>query len=203
MRPLTHNWKLVLFVFVLAFLTLPLVRGQGFVYLSNTNQNVTDNSSAGNSFGMGITTGNNASGYLLNSVTVLFADNTTPVLTSAGLDDHSSTTYFQNAVEVGTAGDYTFAPNSPLSLAANTPYTILFFADDPLTNINLSYTTSSTFTSVDGWSIPGLDGSEIPLYAISATPAPEPTVTSLVCASVFILIASRIKRRGLNQKAKF
>ncbi|HUZ08102.1 MAG TPA: hypothetical protein VMV89_11515, partial [Candidatus Paceibacterota bacterium] len=132
-----------------------------------------------------------------------FADNTTPVLTSAGLDDHSSTTYFQNAVEVGTAGDYTFAPNSPLSLAANTPYTILFFADDPLTNINLSYTTSSTFTSVDGWSIPGLDGSEIPLYAISATPAPEPTVTSLVCASVFILIASRIKRRGLNQKAKF
>ena len=34
-------------VFALAFLTLPLVRGQGFVYLSNTDQNVTDNSSAG------------------------------------------------------------------------------------------------------------------------------------------------------------
>jgi hypothetical protein len=190
-------------VFALAFLTLPLVRAQGFVYLSNTNQNVTDNSSAGNSFGIGFTTGSNSSGYLLNSITVLFADNNTPVLTSAGLDNFSTITYFQDAVEVGTAGYYTFAPNSPLSLAANTPYAILFFADDPEVNINLSYTTSSTFTSSDNWNIPGLDGSDEPLFAITATPAPEPTVTSLVCTSVFIFIASRIKRCGLNQKAKF
>jgi hypothetical protein len=203
MRPLTRNWKLTLIVFVLAFLTLPLVRGQGFVYLSNTNQNVTDNSSAGNSFGIGFTTGSNSSGYLLNSITVLFATNNPPVLTSAGLDNYSTITYFQDAVQVGTAGYYTFAPNSPLSLTANTPYAILFFADDPEVNINLSYTTSSTFTSSDNWNIPGLDGSDEPLFAITATPAPEPTVTSLVCTSVLILIGSRIKRRGLNQKAKF
>jgi hypothetical protein len=194
---------LIRILFALAFLTLPLVRGQGFVYLSNTNQNVTDNSSAGNSFGIGFTTGSNSSGYLLNSITVLFATNNPPVLTSAGLDNYSTITYFQDAVQVGTAGYYTFAPSSPLSLIANTPYAILFFADDPEVNINLSYTSSSTFTSSDNWNIPGLDGSDEPLFAITATPAPEPTVTSLVCTSVFILIASRIKRRGLNQKAKF
>ncbi|HEY5233374.1 MAG TPA: choice-of-anchor R domain-containing protein [Verrucomicrobiae bacterium] len=147
---------LVGIVFVLVFITLPLVRAQGFVYLSNTNQNVTDNSSAGYNFNIGFTTGNNVSGYLLNSVTVLFPDNNTPVLTSAGLDDYPTTTYFQDGVEVGTAGYYTFIPNSPLSLAANTSYVVLFFADDPLANINLSYTTSSIFTSVDGWNIPGL-----------------------------------------------
>jgi hypothetical protein len=189
--------------FVLFFVALPLVRGQGFVYLSNTNQNVTDNSSAGDNFSIGFTTGANSSGYFLNSITVLFATNNPPVLTSAGLEDYNTTTYFQDGVEVGTAGYYTFAPNSPLSLAANTSYAILFFADDAFVNINLSYTTSSTFTSSDNWNIPGLDGSDEPLFAIAATPAPEPTVTSLVSTSVFIFIASRIKRRGLNQKAKF
>jgi hypothetical protein len=189
--------------FVLVFIALPLVRAQGFAYLSNTNQNVTDNSSAGYNFSIGFTTGNNVSGYLLNSVTVLFADNNTPVLTSAGLDDYPTITYFQDNVEVGAAGYYIFSPNSPLSLAPNTSYAVLFFADDPLANINLSYTTSTTFNNMDNWNMLGLDGSDAPLYAVTATPAPEPTVTSLVCTSVLILIASRIKRCGLNQKVKF
>jgi hypothetical protein len=189
-------------VFVLGFITLPLVRAQGFVYLSNINQTVTDSGLTG-AFGIGFTTGSNATGYLLDSATVLFADNNTPVLTSAGLYNYSTITSFQDAVEVGSAGSYTFTPSSPLALAANTSYALLIQPDDALVEINLSYTTSSTFTSSDNWSIPGLDGSDEPLFAITATPAPEPTVTSLVCTSVFIFIASRIKRRGLNQKAKF
>jgi hypothetical protein len=189
-------------VFVLGFITLPLVRAQGFVYLSNINQTVTDSGLTG-AFGIGFTTGSNATGYLLDSATVLFADNNTQVLTSAGLYNYSTITSFQDAVEVGSAGSYTFTPSSPLALAANTSYALLIQPDDALVEINLSYTTSSTFTSSDNWSIPGLDGSDEPLFAITATPAPEPTVTSLVCTSVFIFIASRIKRRGLNQKAKF
>jgi drug/metabolite transporter superfamily protein YnfA len=206
MHNVIQNYKLVLVSLVLVFLALPSVRGQGFIYLSNTNQNVADNSSAGNSFGIGFTTGSNASGYLLNSITVLFADNNTPVLTSAGLDNYSTITYFQSAVQVGTAGYYTFTPNSPLTLTANTPYAILFFAADAFANINLSYTTSSSIASVDNWNVPGLGESEIPLFAITATPVapvPEPSVIYFASGGIFAFIALQIKRRGLNQKAKF
>jgi hypothetical protein len=199
---LIQKLKLVLILFVLGLLMPSFVRGQGFVYLSNINQTVTDSGLTG-VFGIGFTTGSNASGYLLDSATVLFADNNTPVLTSAGLYNYSTITYFQDAVEVGSAGSYTFTPSSPLALAANTSYALLIQPDDALVEINVNYTTSTAFTSMDNWNIPGLDGSDEPLFAITATPAPEPTVTSLVCTSVFILIASRIKRRGLNQKAKF
>jgi hypothetical protein len=183
-------------VFVLVFTTLPLVRAQGFVYLSNTNQNVTDNSSAGNSFEIGFTTGSNLSGYLLDSVIVLFADNNTPVLTTAELDDYHTITSFQNALEVGTAGYYTFIPNPPISLAANTPYAFLFLTVDPLVNVNLSFTTSSIVTIVDNWNVPGLGEFEIPLFAITATPVPEPSVTFLTCTGIFAFMALRFPLCG-------
>ncbi len=57
----------------------PFIRGQGFVCLSNTNQPVTGSSLTG-SFDIGFTTGINSSGYLLDSLTLLFADNDTPLL---------------------------------------------------------------------------------------------------------------------------
>jgi len=192
---------LVGIVFVLVFNTPPLVRAQGFVCLSNTNQSVTDNNSAGSSFGIGFTTGSNAPGYMLNSITVLFADNNTPVLTSAVLDDYHTITSFQDAQEIGGAGYYTYTASSPLPLAANTPYGILVLSDDPTVGINLSYTTSSTITSFDGWIVPGLGEFEIPLFAITATPVPEPSVTFLACTGIFIFIALLIKR-GLFKRAK-
>ncbi len=171
-----------------------LMLGQGFVYLSNTNQPVTESSLTG-SFGIGFTTGTNSSGYLLNSLTVLFADNNTPVLSSAALDDNGTITYFQDGVEVGAAGAYTFTPQSSLALDANTAYALLVYPNDAQVDINVSYTTSSTFASMDNWNIPGLDGSDEPLFAITATsiePTPEPTVTSLACASIFVFTAFRI-----------
>jgi hypothetical protein len=190
-------------VFVLFFTTLPLIRAQGFVYLSNTNQNVTDNFSG--DFGITFLTGSNASGYVLNTVTLQSANNEIPILSSAFLYDYSSYIYFQDSHEISSAGFYTFTANLPILLTANTPYEIWIIPADPLAGggINVSYTTSSTFTSSDNWNISGLGGSDEPLFAITATPAPEPTVRSLVCASVLVLFVSRIKRRGLNQKALF
>jgi hypothetical protein len=177
----------------------PLIRGQGLVYLSNTNQPVAESSLTG-SFNIGFTTGSDSAGYLLNSVTILFANNNTPVIVSAGLDNYSTITSFGGAAEVGAAGYYTFTPTSPITLAANTSYALLIYPDDSLVDINSSDTTSSVFTSIDNWNIPGLDGSEEPLFAITATPiepTPEPTATSLACASISVFIAFRmwIRRR--------
>ena len=174
----------------------PLARGQGVAYLSNADQPVTA-SALGGSFSIGFKTGTNSSGYLLDSLSVLFADNNIPQLMSAGLDDYSTTTSFQDGVEVGAAGYYTFAPNSPLALAANTSYALLVYPDDPQVDVNLSYTTSSDFTSVDNWNIPGIDGSDEPLFTIMATPvtpAPEPSVTVLVCTSIFTFIVLGLTR---------
>ncbi len=176
----------------------PFIHSQGTVYLSNTNQSVAASSLTG-SFGVGFTTGGNSAGYLLDSITLLFADNSTTVLVSAGLYDYSTTTFFGNAVEVGAAGYYTFTPGSPIALTANTPYAISVFPDDPQANVNLSYTTSSNFTSVNSWNIPGLDGSDEPLFAIGATPVeptPEPGVGSLTCGGILAFAGFRMKQKG-------
>ena len=171
-----------------------LICAQGFVYLSNTNQPVAESSLTG-SFGIGFTTGTNPSGYLLDSLTLLFADNSTPPLVSAGLADYSTITYFGGAVEVGAAGYYTFTPNSPLALGADTSYALLVYPDDAQVDVNVSYTTSTAFSSIDNWNIPGLDGSDEPLFAITAIPAPEPSVASLACAGIFAFIVVWVTKR--------
>jgi hypothetical protein len=181
--------------FCVYFLFTPqLTRGQGIAYLSNTNQPATGSSLTA-SFDIAFTTGTNSAGYLLTSLTQLFANNNTPVVVSAGLSDYSTVTYFGGGAEVGSAGYYTFTPNSPLALAANTPYALVVFPDDPIAEINVSYTTSSAFTSIDNWNISGLGATDESLFAITATPiepTPEPTATSLACATIFAFIAYRI-----------
>ncbi len=190
----------VLALCVSGLVTPTLVRGQGTAYLSNTEQPLAVDAATG-SFSIGFTTGTDSSGYLLDSLTVLFGDNNTPVLMSAGLDNYSTTTSFQDGVEVGAAGYYTFTPNSPLPLAAGTSYALLVYSDDIQTDVNLSYTTSSDFTSVDNWNIPGLNGSDEPLFTIMATPAPEPSATVLAWTGMFILIVFWLKRTFFTSMA--
>jgi len=176
----------------------PLIRAQGIAYLSNIDQPLAVNASTG-AFSIGFTTGANPSGYLLDSLIVLFANNNTPALMTAGLDNFSTTTSFQDGVEVGAAGSYTFTPNSPLALAANTPYALLVSPVDVAADVNLSYTTSTDFTGVDNWNIPALNGSDEPLFTIMATPAPEPSDTILICASILSFMLFRLKRMGVIQ----
>ena len=172
------------------------IQGQGFAYLSNTNQTVNSSNWTADLIEIPFTTGANASGYLLNSVTLLFASNDIPVLTTAEVFDSSTRTFFQNGVDVGAAGYYTLAPDSPLSLAADTPYLMIVFPADVFASVNWNYTSSSTVTSVDDWSASLTDGSEIPLFTIAATPiapAPEPAVVPLVCLGAFVFISFQIR----------
>ena len=138
------------------------VRGQGFVYLSNTNQTVNSSDWTTGEIWIPFTTGANASSYLLDSVTVLFASNDNPVATTAAVFDYSSSSYtdFYSGIEIGSAGYYTFAPNTPISLAADSHYAILIFQSDALSSVtaNWSFITSSAVTSVVDWSTSLTDG---------------------------------------------
>ena len=173
------------------------IRGQGFVYLSNTNQTINSSDWTADMVEIPFTTGANSTGYLLDSVTVLFASNDIPVLMTAAVFDYRTYSYFLSGAEVGSAGYYTFAPNTTISLAAATPYLMVVFPADPFANLpSWNYITSSAVSSVDNWSTSLTDGAAIPLFAISATsigPVPEPTAVSLVClgALVFILFQRR------------
>ncbi len=171
------------------------MHGQGFVYLSNTNQTANSSDWTTGEIGIPFTTGANAPGYLLDSVTVLFASTDIPVLMIAAVSDYSTFTYFQTFAEVGAAGYYTFMPNSPISLAAATPYTMLLFPADPLANFpNWNYITSPAVTSIDNWSAGLIDGAQNPLFSISATPiapVPEPAVAPLAFLGVLVFFVSR------------
>ena len=158
------------------------VRGQGFVYLSNTNQTVNSSDSTAGMIQIPFTTGSNPAGYLLGSLTVLFASNNTPVLTTAAVFDYSTYSYFQSGAEVGSAGYYSLAPISPISLAADTPYVMVVFPADAFLSVNWNYVTSPAVTSIDNWSVGLTDGAQNPLFSISATPVPtpEPAVVPLL-----------------------
>ena len=200
MKPLILKLKLILVLSVFCLSTPLLIRGQGFVYLSNTNQSVTS-SSANITLEAYFVTGTNPFGYMLNAVTVLFPDNALNS-TMARLFGPSTSTSFQDVVTISNAGFYTYTPNLPLILVANTSYAIGIYVVDPLEGMNLSYTDSSTVTSIDNWNVPGLGTSEIPLFAITATPispVPEPSTISLACTSIIILVAFWIKQRGLKK----
>jgi len=178
------------------------IRGQGFVYLSNSNQTVNSSYWTIGEIWIPIMTGANASGYLLNSLTVLFASNDNPVATTAAVFDYSSSSYtdFYTGIEVGTAGYYTFTPNTPISLATDSHYLILISQSDVLSSVtaNWNFISSSAVTSVDNWGTSLTDGADIPLFAISATPVapvPEPAAVSLVCLGAFVFIVFQRNRR--------
>jgi hypothetical protein len=142
------------------------------------------------------TTGSNTAGYLLDSLTVLFASNNTPVLTTAAVFDYSTYSYFQSGAEVGSAGYYSLTPITPISLAADTPYVMVVFPADAFLSVNWNYITSPTVTSIDNWSVGLTDGSQNPLFSISATPiapAPEPAVLPLVLLGAFVSILFRLR----------
>jgi hypothetical protein len=172
------------------------VRGQGFVYLSNTNQTVNSSDWTAGLIQIPFTTGSNTAGYQLDSLTVLFASNNTPVLTTAAVFDYSSGySYFQSGAEVGSAGYYSLAPVTPISLAADTPYVMVVFPADAFLSVNWNYVTSPTVTSIDSWSVGLTDGSQNPLFSISATPvpAPEPAVVSLLFLGAVASFIFRIR----------
>lgn len=171
-----------------------MIHGQGFVYLSNTNQAINNSNWTAGDIWIPFTTGSNASGYLLDAVTVLFASNNVPVVMTAAVFDYSAYTYFYTGTQVGSAGYYTLAPNAPISLAANTPYVMLVLPASALASVNWNFITSSAVTSVNNWSTSLSDGSDIPVFAISATPitsVPEPAVVPLVFLGAIVFIVFR------------
>ena len=143
--------------------------------------------------GTQITTGSNAGGYTLVSMTGAFnAQIGTPsgFQTSVYSDDSTSPGTLLETLsgsDPTTAGNHTYT-STGLSLDANTSYWLVFTEASGDGFFNFDATTSDAETSSDGWSIGDFSGfsgdqganwnanadTKVMLFSVQATPVPEP-----------------------------
>ena len=177
-------------------LTLQPASAQGVVYLSNTNAvNITSATSGGLGLFIDFTTGNNAGGYTLNSITLLLATNSVgageTILAYLQVANGGIINSLQgnraNDIIPATGGYNVFTPDSlngqTSHLDANTAYKINFTAGAQNITFNAG-TTGTLPIGVNGWSYGGTEGtlSGTPVFDIIATPVtavPEPGTLAL------------------------
>jgi len=169
-------------------------------------------------------TGANPGGYLLNSIQLALTDATgNPSAFTAMIYNQSP---FLGAIEPGSsiaslsgsltpvaAGTYTYSPASNLTLSPSTYYFIVLTAGTPVASAAYEWSTTSTDapTLSNGWEgggdlLSSSDGlarnwdellSTYPLFAISGTPVPEPSVLGLLVLGGFFLVWHRRKAKAI------
>lgn len=191
------------------------VLAQGVINFSNTNAvSINSQSVENGEMIISFTTGGNAGGYALNSFALLLADNPNAagVQTYANLDfNFENNGVILNAfsgnsanhVVSATAGYDVFTPDSidadTSFLAADTTYEIVFFWSGHPLNVS---STDALPTSTDGWSFGGvtfpIGFSDVfnsnPVFAITATPVPEPGTLVLAGAAIGLIATARLRR---------
>ncbi len=202
-KPMKLKPLLALTLCTASLLAPRLVGAQSIDYLDNTSQTVSGNFGLFNGQGdifAQFQTGNNADGYMLNSISILFSNATGNPGQSGGFSSVSLCPDFGNTPGAPIVYDflgndaptnaqlYTYTPPSSLTLNANTDYWIGAGAFSSSGAYELSETASTT-TGIDGWTITGNVSNQgtpvannIPQFAINATPinaAPEPTTLAL------------------------
>jgi hypothetical protein len=213
-------------ILALGALTAQIVTAQGTVtYLSNVAQTSAGGTAVGSdswlaaSFG----TGNNSGGYLLDSVQFGMADASgSPNGFIAMLYSANTQAGFSPGAKVGSlngsgapaiAGDYTYTPDSGLTLSPNTVYFIVITAGTTVADgaYEWSYAGTYSYNTSAGWQAPivfgavdnyqSSDGSHWsllggpPQFAIKATPAPEPGVLGLFALGGLLVAFQRRKAR--------
>jgi hypothetical protein len=192
-----------------ALLTPQIIQAQGTItYLSNLGQASTGGNSVGSDswLAAGFETGNNASGYSLNSIQLGMTDASgnpngfTVMLYNrvfgAPLPGPGSRLVTLNgSLNPVTADTYTYTPVSNLTLSPNNVYFIVLTAGTAIANgaYEWSVAGANSYNPSDGWSNQGgvwtsSNGSisswnstaSFPQFAINATAVPEPGVLSLL-----------------------
>jgi hypothetical protein len=212
-------------VVAVALLAPTIVQAQGTTYLSNLGQlSIGSHAVASDSWlAADFFTGNNADGYMLNSVqlgmtdasgnpngfTIMIYANSNPDTILPG----SSLGTLSGSADPVTAGTYTYAPVSNLTLSPNADYFIVLTAETAVANgaYDWSRTDTDSYNPNGGWSgergifftsSNGLNwnlSSPYAQYAINATPIPEPSSLSLLGA--LALPAFLFFRRTKNECA--
>jgi hypothetical protein len=207
-----------LVVSVVTSLATQITKAQGTTYLSNLGQTSIGSDTVGNDSWLATDffTGNNASGYLLNSVQLGMTDATgSPsgfavmiysASFGAGISPGSSLGSLSGSSNPSTAGIYTYSTVSSITLLPNRDYFIVITAETTVVNgiYEWGYVGANSYNGNSGWtsrggsffiSSNGLNwhsGTSVgPEYAITATAIPEPAAWSLMLLGGGILICVR------------
>ncbi len=193
-------------VLAVSLLEPQISQAQGTLYISSLSANSTGSASVGSNswLAAGFGTGNNAGGYVLNSIQLgMMNASGNPsgftVLICASAADPvnvgSSLGTLTGSANPATAGTYTYNAGSEISLSPSTAYYIVITAETAVANGAYSLSESAyPPTSSGDWgsdhavleSVNGLPGwgaipyEGIAQFAIYATPVPEPGVIGLL-----------------------
>jgi hypothetical protein len=213
---------------VFGLLAPQIIQAQGTTYLSNLDQSSAGSLAVGsNSWLAGIfQTGNNASGYVLNSIQLAMTDASgSPggfmvmlyAPASGSFLPGSSLGTLTGSLSPVTSGIYTYTPAATLTLFPNSPYSIVLTAGTAVADgaYEWSYTDINSYNASGGWftlvgalggvwtssngSEPwiGSGGSTFPQFAVNGSAVPEPGVLSLFVLGGSFLVWHRRKAKAL------
>jgi len=190
-----------------ALLAPCIIQAQGITYLSNIDQGSTGSVALGSDFWRAaiLEVGNNASGYILNSVQLTMADASgkpsdfTVMLYASdgnpsGAFPGNSIGTLNGSLSPVTGGIYTFFPASSITLLPRTEYYLVLTAGTPVANGAYDWSLAGTYSynPSGGWGVAndhGIIGTYLSSrnglswganqgnlqFAITATPVPEPS----------------------------
>jgi hypothetical protein len=197
----------IYFVMIFVISATQTVLGQGSVtFLSNVDQNSAGGSAVGSDswLAAGFVTGNNAGGYVLNSVELGMTDAsgnpsdlTVMIYSRAnflGISPGANLGTLDGAASPATAGNYNYTPSSTIALSPGTDYFIVLTSMAAVADgaYNWSYAGANNYNPAGGWVSFGggwtsgngsswnAATSVLSQFAIDATAAPEPGAVGLL-----------------------
>ena len=206
-------------VLAVALLASQIVQAQETTYLSNVGEPSTGSLAVGSDSWLadGFYTGNNGSGYILNSVQLGMADAsgdpngfTVMIFSSSigGVDVYpvSSLDTLNGSTDPTTVGIYTYTPAANLTLLPDTGYYIVLTAATAVANGAYDWSYSNySYDPSGGWQAPLAGGAVdnyqssngtrwnyllsdgVSQYAINATAVPEPSELALGALGALLL----------------
>ena len=196
----------------------PTTRAQGTTYLSNLGATPTGSIATGSDFWVAVqfVSGTNSGGYALDSIQLAMVE-------ASGTPGGFSVMLYSDAGIIGprpgtilatltgspnpsTAGVYIYDAPADLILSPGTPYDIVLTSGTPVPDGAYQWSETSTFSYSlsDGWngifSNHSADGSSwrpgpggCPLFAIDASPVPEPCVLAIFGLGGLWLVRRKFK----------
>jgi hypothetical protein len=219
--------KPIIIIFVAGLLAQPAIQAQGTLYLSNLGQPSTGSEAVGSNSWLAVdfNTGYNVGGYVLNSVQLGMTDasgnpNSFTVMlfaidykTPGGIYPGNSLGTLVGSANPSTAGIYTYADESDITLSPRTDYFIVLTAGTTVANGAYDWSFADLLPSgpASGWGgsyiYSSANGSHwnvlenptsYPQFAVDATAVPEPQALSLLAVGGLGFLGHRRKAKSVQ-----